>query len=59
MAKATIRKALKAKQVVILDHPEGGSMMLILATDGGIYLKSDTGWKAFDMTEDPDNDSTI
>ena len=44
-------RTLKAKQIMAFQHPEGGQGLMMIDSLGDIYLRSETGWLAFDMKE--------
>lgn len=50
---------LRAKQIMTFQHPEGGEGLMMVDMEGKIYLRGENGWKAFDMTEENEHDSTV
>lgn len=59
MSKKKTVRLLKAKQVFTFDHPDGsGQGVMMVEMGGGIYVKADIGWVAFDMKEAP-NDTEV
>ena len=48
----SIPTQLRARQIMTFQHPEGGEGLMMVDIEGMIYIRSDAGWKAFDMTEE-------
>ena len=52
-------RQLRAIQVFTFELAAGGEALGMVSVDGLIYLRHETGWTPFDMTEVPLNDPTV
>ena len=50
---------LRAKQIMTFNHPDGGEGLMMVAEDGIIYMRTEKGWIAFDMTEAANDNPTL